>query len=138
MASEREKEKNLRRALAEVGIRGPLLDKAVQAILGTAPVEKPQPEKRRCGASLPYESADDGWHWCTLPAGHATPHTDGLDIWWRDGDAVEVTTVDEVWAVPDHRHDFTGDHDTCVREQGCELTWGEFKQQDREWGMDHD
>jgi hypothetical protein len=133
MASERETEINIRRCLVEVGIHGPLLEQAVRSILGQAYQPQPEPKKRRCGASQPHEKGEDGWMYCVLPSGHTQPHTD-YELWWQDGDVVEVTTVEEIRAVPDHVHDFVGDEDTCVREQGCQLTWGERMAQDREWG----
>jgi hypothetical protein len=96
-----------------------------------------QPKKHRpqCGASVPHEDAEDGYYWCTREAGHTGTHVEGDDpvIGWSDGEIVEVYTVEDVRAVPHHVHDFVGDEDTCVREPGCKLTWGEYKAQKREW-----
>lgn len=98
-----------------------------------------QPKKHRpqCGASVPHEAAEDGYYWCTREAGHTGTHVEGDDpmIGWSDGEIVEVYTVEDVRAVPHHVHDFVGDEDTCVREQGCQLTWGEYQGQKREWDM---
>ncbi len=98
-----------------------------------------QPRKHRpqCGASLPHEAAEDGYYWCTHEAGHTGPHVEGDDpvIGWSDGETVEVCTVEDVRSVPHHVHDFVGDEDTCVRERGCKLTWGESRAQKREWDM---
>lgn len=93
-----------------------------------------KPEKR-CGASLPFEKAEDGWYWCNKEAGHAGLHKVGPDPWitWEDGAVVEVYSVLEVQAVPHHEHGFVGDEDTCVRDIGCQLTWGEFKAQNSTW-----
>lgn len=93
-------------------------------------VEVPRPVAlpkgaRRCGASLPHEDSEDGWYWCVLAAGHEGIHHEGdPTIGWSDGEVVEVYSYDDVRAVPDHVHDFVGDEDTCVREPGCQLTWG--------------
>jgi hypothetical protein len=135
MASERT-EQGLRDFLAHVGLTERQIDQAVQITLDLAP--KPSPKKRRCGASLPYEDGSQGWMYCELESGHAgRPHMDPDGLQWTDDTIVEVTTVEEIRAVPDHVHDFVGDEDTCVREQECQLTWGERMGQDREWGMDH-
>lgn len=80
-----------------------------------------------CGAGLPNADGDEPWFWCVLHRDHTGRHTDGEKS-WDDRTIVEVTRVDEVWAVPDHRHDFVGDQDTCVGLHGCPLTWGEYKQ----------
>jgi len=100
-------------------------------------VEAPRPVAkgaRRCGASLPHEDAEDGWYWCILPMGHKGVHHEGdPSIGWHDGEIVEVYSTDLVRAVPSHIHDFVGDEDTCVAQQGCQLTWGGSCAQDTKW-----
>jgi hypothetical protein len=62
---------------------------------------------------------------------------DGLYA-WEDGSVVQVVVVEEIRSIPDHVHGFVGDEDTCVREQGCPITWGESVAQDREWRNKHE
>jgi hypothetical protein len=84
--------------------------------------------RRRCAASLPREDANDGWYRCIRPANHAGPHHEGdPDIGWVDGETVEVYTISEIHAVPDHRHGFVGDEDECVGHYDCRLTREEFR-----------
>lgn len=100
------------------------------------PVGEPQAKpRRRCGASLPHEDAEDGWYWCDRAAGHSGLHNEGPDpaIAWEDGEIVEVYTTEEVKAVPHHIHDFVGDEDTCVRDPRCQLTWGGFQSWKSTW-----
>lgn len=97
------------------------------------PETEAQPKGARCGASLPHEDAEMGWYWCRRPAGHPGQHVeDDPVIGWTDGEVIEVYFVEEVHAVPHHQHEFVGDEDKCIRHPGCTLTWGEFKQQQRE------
>jgi hypothetical protein len=102
------------------------------------PVGEPHRKHRaQCGASLPHEAAEDGYYWCNREAGHPGDHMEkgDLPIGWSDGVVIEVYTMSDVHAVPHHVHDFVGDEDTCVRERGCQLTWGESGGQKREWEM---
>lgn len=92
--------------------------------------------KKQCSASLPNADGDEDYSWCSLPSGHAVAHTDG-ERSWQDTDYIEVTTVTEVRAVPDHQHGFVGDEDTCVRDQNCPLTWGDHLHQTRLWKAEH-
>lgn len=91
------------------------------------------PRVRRCAASIPHANDEDGWRYCELDFHtYGTPHKDADGGQWQDGDAVEVTIVEEIFAVEDHRHDFVGDENTCVRLNACQMTWGEYRAQERE------
>lgn len=100
------------------------------------PVRKPASKPSvRCGASLPHEDIEgDGWYWCILPMGHKGAHHEGDPaIGWHDGEVVEVYRLENVTAVPHHIHDFVGDEDTCVREPGCQLTYGGYNFWKSKW-----
>ena len=82
--------------------------------------------KRSCASALPKENYEDGWHWCRYYAGHSDLHRSREDeTAWKDGDIVQVVAIEEIRAVHDHVHDFTGGAMTCTH-FGCPLTWGEF------------
>lgn len=41
----------------------------------------------------------------------------------------EPEPQDEASSVPDHKHEFVGDQDTCIEYVECQVTWGEFQAQ---------
>lgn len=79
-------------------------------------------KKRLCAASFPHPEADQGWYFCELESGHGEDHRD-RDLTWHNGMVVEVTTVEEVMAVPNHIHAFVDDEDTCTAMTDCPVTW---------------
>lgn len=87
---------------------------------------------RRCGASLPDEDVTEGWHYCYHPAGHKGMHEDETNM-WSDGEVVDVHTVQQIRAVPDHPHEFVGDTDLCRSGFGCQLAYGEYVSWQKWW-----
>jgi len=128
--SETSREANLRYFLRSVGLTQDQVERAVRLTLGEEPAPKPTPRERRCGASLPHPDAAKGWRWCGLSSGHTEPHMDVEDnlFAWEDGTEIEVTSVELVRAVPDHTHAFAISQKTCVRFEGCQLTWEQHRE----------
>lgn len=111
---------------------------AILARIFEEPVpEAPKKPARRCGASLPDADGDNDWHYCIKPENHAGAHEsyakDGPSTFWRDGDSVEITWTEEVFAVPNHVHDYVGDSDDCQTAPNCPLTWRAASGWAREW-----
>lgn len=118
------------------------LDPLIAAWKATAEVhadpelkEAPKKPARRCGASLPDADGDNDWHYCIKPERHAGSHesADRPSVFWKDGDSVEVTWTEEVFAVPNHVHDYVGDSDDCQTAPNCPLTWRAASGWAREW-----
>lgn len=102
------------------------------------PVRQPAPKPVvRCGASRPHEDGDEDWYYCKRSWGHEGSHDSsgrqGERVQWTDGDSFEVMTVDTVYAVASHRHDYVGDSDQCQRDGRCPLTWQGSHTWEREW-----
>lgn len=104
-------------------------------------VEAPRPVKpkkpvRRCGASLPNPDGDKDWRYCVKPENHAGSHEgddEGASVFWKDGDCVEVTLVEEIYSVPHHVHSYVGDQDECQAYGGCPLNWRASRTWHEEW-----